>query len=101
MLGKLFADRDASPRLCLVSEVILFDSAYSCHFGHFGFQLLIPLSKLADLTEIVLDSAIEVFRLRVLRAQLALQFGSDTFNFECFLLDGDIRGRFEFLDSDD
>jgi hypothetical protein len=37
----------------------------------------------------------------VLRAELALQFGSDTFNFDCFLLDGDIRGRFEFFDSDD
>jgi len=42
------------------------------YLRHLAFQLLIPLSKLADLTKIVLDTAIQVFLLRLLRAELVL-----------------------------
>jgi len=35
----------------------------------------------------------------VLRMELVLQFGSDPLNFECLLLNRDIRGGFQFFDS--
>src|ERR1019366_1261689 len=99
VLRKLFADADARPSPRLVCETDFFQLADAGDLSHLGLQLLIALSKLCDLAEIILDSTIEVFPLRFLRAELGFQFCSHPLDIESLSLVGDSCGGLKFFES--
>src|ERR1019366_8160636 len=93
-----FAYANARPRPCLIGEIQLFTFANAGDLRHLSFQLLISLSKLGDFPEKVLNPAVQVLPLRLLRAKPALQFRPDALDFERLPLARDLCGGFQFPD---
>src|ERR1017187_1108908 len=98
VLRKLFTDGDARPRPRLVSETDFFQLAHAGNLCHLSFQLLITFPKLGDLAKIILDSTIEVFPLRFLRAELSFQFCSHPLDIERLSLVGDSCSGLRFAE---
>jgi hypothetical protein len=97
--GKFLAYTNACPRPRLLGEPDFLPLANAGYLRHLRFQLLIPFPKLVYFAQVIFNPAIQVFLLRLLRAELSFQFRLHSLDIERFPLVGDSCSGLKFFES--